>query len=40
MEILELYLTRILARDINTEVLAKRTIGFTGADIENMVLII
>ncbi|XP_011494899.1 PREDICTED: ATP-dependent zinc metalloprotease YME1 homolog isoform X1 [Ceratosolen solmsi marchali] len=37
MEILELYLTRILARDINTEVLAKRTIGFTGADIENMI---
>lgn len=36
-EIIDLYLGRILIREIDTDLLAKRTIGFTGADIENMV---
>lgn len=39
-EILDLYLARILTRDVNTDLLARNTIGFTGADIENMVQII
>lgn len=38
-EILDLYLGRILTRDVNADLLAKCTIGFTGADIENMVFI-
>lgn len=36
-EILDLYLRRILTRDTNVELLARNTVGFTGADIENMV---
>uniref|UniRef100_A0ABD2WYU1 AAA+ ATPase domain-containing protein n=1 Tax=Trichogramma kaykai TaxID=54128 RepID=A0ABD2WYU1_9HYME len=36
-EILELYLSRILTRNIDADLLAKCTIGFTGADIENMI---
>ncbi|XP_058810059.1 ATP-dependent zinc metalloprotease YME1L [Phymastichus coffea] len=36
-EILNLYLNRILTHDVNADILAKRTIGFTGADIENMI---
>ncbi|KAK2579787.1 hypothetical protein KPH14_012180 [Odynerus spinipes] len=36
-EILELYLGRIMARDIDIDYLARGTTGFTGADIENMV---
>lgn len=37
-EILGLYLSRIkLARDVDTQSLAKRTVGFTGADLENLV---
>ncbi|XP_014215977.1 ATP-dependent zinc metalloprotease YME1 homolog isoform X2 [Copidosoma floridanum] len=36
-EIINLYLGRVLTRDIDSESLAKRTIGFTGADIENMI---
>ncbi|XP_078033964.1 ATP-dependent zinc metalloprotease YME1L [Augochlora pura] len=36
-EILDLYLSRILTRDIDIEYLARCTAGFTGADIENMV---
>ncbi|XP_012251729.2 ATP-dependent zinc metalloprotease YME1L isoform X2 [Athalia rosae] len=36
-EILELYLGRVLSRDVNVEILARGTTGFTGADLENMV---
>ena len=36
-EILDLYLSKILTKNIDTNILAKCTIGFTGADIENMV---
>ncbi|KAF8795426.1 ATP-dependent zinc metalloprotease YME1L-like [Argiope bruennichi] len=37
-EILELYLGKVkLASDVNVEVLARGTTGFTGADLENMV---
>ncbi|XP_015433737.1 PREDICTED: ATP-dependent zinc metalloprotease YME1 homolog [Dufourea novaeangliae] len=36
-EILDLYLSRILTRDIDVDYLARCTTGFTGADIENMV---
>ncbi|XP_031778497.1 ATP-dependent zinc metalloprotease YME1L isoform X2 [Nasonia vitripennis] len=36
-EIIDLYLGKVLTRDVNAELLAKRTIGFTGADIENMI---
>ncbi|XP_015597301.1 ATP-dependent zinc metalloprotease YME1 homolog isoform X1 [Cephus cinctus] len=36
-EILDLYLSRILTRDVDAEYLARCTTGFTGADIENMV---
>ncbi|XP_072391007.1 ATP-dependent zinc metalloprotease YME1L [Diabrotica undecimpunctata] len=36
-EILGLYLTKILAKDIDLELLARGTTGFTGADLENMV---
>ncbi|XP_076288668.1 ATP-dependent zinc metalloprotease YME1L isoform X1 [Lasioglossum baleicum] len=36
-EILGLYLSRVLIRDVNIEYLARCTAGFTGADIENMV---
>lgn len=36
-EIFDLYLSKILTRDVDTSYLAKCTVGFTGADIENMV---
>ncbi|OAD55288.1 ATP-dependent zinc metalloprotease YME1 like protein, partial [Eufriesea mexicana] len=36
-EIFDLYLSRISAKNVDTEYLAKSTVGFTGADIENMV---
>lgn len=37
-EILDLYLSRVkLGRDVDAKLLAKRTIGFTGADLENLV---
>lgn len=36
-EIFDLYLSRILTKDIDSEYLARCTVGFTGADIENMV---
>lgn len=36
-EIFELYLKKIQCRNIDVDVLARGTIGFTGADIENMV---
>ncbi|KAF7379050.1 hypothetical protein HZH66_015284 [Vespula vulgaris] len=36
-EILELYLGRIMTRDIDVDYLARGTTGFTGADLENMV---
>ena len=36
-EILQHYLGKILSSDIDAEMLARGTHGFTGADIENMV---
>ncbi|XP_050426443.1 ATP-dependent zinc metalloprotease YME1L [Adelges cooleyi] len=36
-QILDLYLTKILCKDINVDLLARGSSGFTGADIENMV---
>lgn len=36
-EIFDLYLSRVLTREVDSGLLAKATIGFTGADIENMV---
>ncbi|KAG7209772.1 hypothetical protein KM043_011393 [Ampulex compressa] len=36
-EIFDLYLARIVTRDVDVDTLAKNTTGFTGADIENMV---
>lgn len=36
-EILDLYLSRVLTRDVDTEYLARCTTGFTGADLENMI---
>ncbi|XP_011305303.1 ATP-dependent zinc metalloprotease YME1L1 isoform X3 [Fopius arisanus] len=36
-EILELYLSKVLAKSIDIEILARSTTGFTGADIETMV---
>ncbi|XKL64146.1 hypothetical protein PGB90_004232 [Kerria lacca] len=36
-EIFDLYLKKIQCRNIDVDVLARGTIGFTGADIENMV---
>lgn len=36
-EILDLYLKKILCKDIDVDLLARGTSGFTGADIENMV---
>ncbi|KOC65850.1 ATP-dependent zinc metalloprotease YME1 like protein, partial [Habropoda laboriosa] len=36
-EIFDLYLSRILTQDVDPDYLAKCTVGFTGADIENMV---
>ncbi|XP_011873836.1 PREDICTED: ATP-dependent zinc metalloprotease YME1 homolog isoform X2 [Vollenhovia emeryi] len=36
-EILDLYLSRILTHEVDTVYLARCTIGFTGADLENMV---
>lgn len=38
-EIFDLYLSRILTQEVDAEYLAKCTVGFTGADIENMVFI-
>lgn len=37
-EILDLYLSRILTQEIDTVYLARCTTGFTGADLENMVI--
>ncbi|XP_044747462.1 ATP-dependent zinc metalloprotease YME1L [Coccinella septempunctata] len=36
-EILSLYLSKILSKDIDVDLLARGTTGFTGADLENMV---
>lgn len=36
-EILSLYLSKILAKDVDLDLLARGTTGFTGADLENMV---
>ncbi|GLH05416.1 26S proteasome regulatory subunit 8 [Gryllus bimaculatus] len=36
-EILDLYLGRVLSKDVDVEMLARGTTGFTGADLENMV---
>lgn len=36
-DILDLYLGRVLSRDIDVDILARGTTGFTGADLENMV---
>ncbi|CAK9799821.1 ATP-dependent zinc metalloprotease YME1L [Anthophora quadrimaculata] len=36
-EIFDLYLSRILTQDVDADYLARCTVGFTGADIENMV---
>lgn len=36
-EILELYLSKILTREVDIDVLARGTTGFTGADLESMV---
>ncbi|XP_060844046.1 ATP-dependent zinc metalloprotease YME1L isoform X3 [Rhopalosiphum padi] len=36
-QIINLYLKKILSKDINVDLLARGTSGFTGADIENMV---
>nr|XP_014275757.1 ATP-dependent zinc metalloprotease YME1 homolog isoform X1 [Halyomorpha halys] len=36
-EILSLYLSRVLSKSIDVELLARGTTGFTGADLENMV---
>ncbi|KAK5648715.1 hypothetical protein RI129_003607 [Pyrocoelia pectoralis] len=37
LEILGLYLGKIMAKEIDVELLARGTTGFTGADLENMV---
>lgn len=36
-EILELYLSKVLTRSVDVDLLARGTTGFTGADLENMV---
>lgn len=36
-EILSLYLSRVLTKSVDVELLARGTTGFTGADLENMV---
>ncbi|XP_023024161.2 ATP-dependent zinc metalloprotease YME1L isoform X1 [Leptinotarsa decemlineata] len=36
-EILGLYMSKILAKDVDLELLARGTTGFTGADLENLV---
>lgn len=36
-QILDLYLKKVLSKDIDVDLLARGTSGFTGADIENMV---
>lgn len=36
-EILSLYLSKVLAKDIDLDLLARGTTGFTGADLENMI---
>ncbi|KOB67793.1 putative cell division protease ftsh, partial [Operophtera brumata] len=38
LDILDLYLARVRHSDINVELLARGTTGFTGADLENMYL--
>lgn len=36
-EILNLYLAKVLHEDIDIDMLARGTTGFTGADLENMI---
>ena len=36
-EILSMYLGKVLSKDVDVEMLARGTTGFTGADLENMV---
>ncbi|XP_043262518.1 ATP-dependent zinc metalloprotease YME1L [Colletes gigas] len=36
-EILDLYLSRVLTQDVDVDYLARCTVGFTGADLENMI---
>ncbi len=36
-DIISHYLSKILSKDIDIDVLARRTTGFTGADLENMI---
>jgi ATP-dependent metalloprotease len=36
-DIITHYLSKILSKDIDVDVLARRTTGFTGADLENMI---
>lgn len=36
-EILDLYLGRVVSKNVDVEILARGTTGFTGADLENMV---
>lgn len=36
-EILTLYLSKVLAKGVDIDILARGTTGFTGADLENMV---
>lgn len=36
-DILTHYLSKVLSRDIDVDILARRTTGFTGADLENMI---
>jgi ATP-dependent metalloprotease len=37
LEIITHYLRKILSKDINVDVIARGTTGFTGADLENMI---
>ena len=34
---MDLYLGKVLSKDVDVEILARGTTGFTGADLENMV---
>ncbi|KAK6624076.1 ATP-dependent zinc metalloprotease yme1l [Polyplax serrata] len=36
-EIIQYYIGKVLAKDVDVEMLARGTVGFTGADLENMV---
>ncbi|XP_076633692.1 ATP-dependent zinc metalloprotease YME1L [Colletes latitarsis] len=36
-EIIDLYLSRVLTQDVDIDYLARCTVGFTGADLENMI---